>query len=339
MSIVNNYDITTVVEPGPLPVIVSVDPSTFSLGTGDASDTVTISSDRLMSFTVSLTGDASTHATVTTELGGVTGTTSTIGASTPGQDCVIRVTKGTGTGGVTYTGDCVITDDTGTQTLVPVSVSFLNSLKAQAQAQGAVHIWDMDTAGTSQPNYGSVGTPNLTLTVARTTSAQTGTSGALPITVGSGHRGTTASTITNPYPFSVVLCANFTSVADGSAVFGGTFGDANNAGYILVGGGNFKATSYFVDYATIMPATTGVHLLCFTVSGVTGTLTTMGRKLGGARVDNTGTRGASFGSTQTYYVGGNGSNFNSTLGSYYFCAIYNKVLSTSEFDTLYNTLL
>lgn len=319
---------------GGTPAVFTLDPDPLDLGT-DASATAELSASRLAGVRVSLDGDIAAVASVSTPLGWDGGGC----GDGVGEVLSITVTRTGGTAGQTYDGELVIEDDTGAETRFDVSLEVPASLLAIAQAQGDWdYIWAMDTTGTAQPNQGDAGANALNLTQARATTAQAGALGQFPLGAYDTDRASSAGGVTMGTGLgAIVVAANVTSLTNTYAVYSGGGNTNNNKAYILVDGANFAlykggGPAKVMD---LCAASTGVWIfgLAFdAVGGVTGWC----KKVGSARQDSTGTRGASSdASPQTVHLGGDGAVFFSVPGDYYFLALRTSLtLSEAEFDDL-----
>lgn len=314
------------------PASFTANPSSLSLGTS-SSGFIDVSSDRLTGFSVSLTGAIASVASVATELGSAIGGCS----SSAGQDCRVTVTRTGGTAGSNYTGNIVLTDESGNTQNVAVELDFPFSLKSIAQSQSAKYIWVMDTAGTSQPNYGDGGTLALTLTRARDTSAQNGTEGRFPLTSDTGDRA--YATVAGTSDLSIVVCLNLTSTTASRAIFSGNnYGYNANPGYLAINNsGHLAYQNSNITGGVVLTETpsTGVWLMALTVNS-SGSLNAYARKVGGSLLSQTFNRGAAVSGSDFYVLGGNGTNYYSAPGDYYFFAIYDTVIGTTEFNELYS---
>lgn len=316
------------------PASFTANPSSLSLGTS-SSGFIDVSSDRLTGFSVSLSGTIASVASVQTELGSAIGGCS----SSAGQECRVTVTRSSGTAGSNYSGNIVLTDESGNTQNVAVELDVPDILRATAETQGAKYIWAMDTSGTSQPNYGDGGTLALTLTSARATTAQGGVEGRFPLTDAVNARASVSVEATSN--MSIVVCVNLTEITATRAIFSGNnFGNNANPGYIAITSGSALAyRTYNLGSTVVVEAspTTGVWLLALTVNS-SGGANLYARKVGSSLVSQSFNRGAAVGGTDTYILGGNGSNYYSAPGDYFFFAIYDSVIGTTEFNELYDSI-
>lgn len=307
-----------------LPAAFVLDPDPWEAGT-DPITTGALTSNRLAGFSVALEGDIAAVATLITDEGGALGGSS----DGVGGSCGLTLTRGAATPGEAYTGEIVVTDDSGWVHRFDVSLAMPDYLRVVAASQGARHIWCMATAGTSQPNLGSVATPTLTLTDARVTTTQQGAEGAFPVTA--------ATLSITGGAFSVVVCVKVNDTTTNRAIYsGGVALNLANLGYICIDHPHIcykNALSGLV--CNLATAATGVWLLAVTVDAG-GAAACYARLLGhDGRHDSSGTRGIPLTTALLHYLGGDGITYNSVLGDYYFCALYNKQITSGEFDALY----
>lgn len=316
--------------------VLTLDPSTVALGT-DASETAELAGSRLTGVRVSLDGDIAAVATISTALGWGGGGC----GSGVGEVLEITVTRTGGTPGQTYEGEIVVEDDTGAETRFEVSLEVPSSLSAIAQAQGWDFIWDMATAGTSQPNEGSGAATSLTLSRSRASTTQTGALGRFPLVTDTADRAQSAAGIAmGAGAKSVVVCLEITDTTVSRAIWSGGPSNPNNMGYIAIGGGG-SIEFQGPDLGTICSmatASTGVWLLAVS-SGAGGACTAWARKVGGARQDSSGARGTTSGGATTQTLGGDGAVYFSTEGNYFFTALRTgSVMTSAEFDALFAAL-
>jgi hypothetical protein len=315
------------------PALFTADPTTLDLGTSPTGS-IDVSSDRLAGFSVILSGDISSVASVSTPIG-------SIGASGPsaGQECTVTVTRTSGTTGQTYEGFIVLEDESGNTQNIEVSLDYPDNLRTVAFNQGAKYIWSMDTAGTSQPNYGDGGTKALTLTSARATTTQIGAEGRFPLT--DSVNGRASASVEATSDMSIVVCVNLTSLTSPRAFFGGNnYGNNVNPGYMIINSsGHMGYSNQSLSGGVVVTETpsTGVWLLAITINS-SGSVNMYARKVGGSLLTGTYARGAAVSGTDTYLLGGNGSNFYSALGDYYFFAVYDTVIDSTAFNTLYTSI-
>lgn len=315
------------------PAVFTSDPTELDLGT-DASGYVDLTADRLVSFEVSLSGDIADYASVATPIG-------SIGAcfSGAGQECRVTVTRTGGVNGETYTGNIVVEDEMGNLTNISAQLTYPDVLRAVAVTQGAKYIWAMDTAGTSQPNYGDGGVNALTLTSARATTVQSGVEGRFPLAVSTDDRA--SATVEATSNMSIVVCVNITEITASRAIFGGNnLGNNANPGYMIINSsGHMGYSSQSLSGGVVVTETpsTGVWLLALTINS-SGTVNMYARKIGGSLLSGTFARGAAVSGTDSYLLGGNALNFFSTVGDYYFFAVYDTVIGTTEFNALYTSI-
>ena len=335
-SIINNIARSIAAESsggGLDPAVFTADPTTLDLGT-TSTGSIDVSSDSLTSFLATLSGDISSVASVSTPIG-------SIGASGPsaGQECTVTVTRTGGTPGQSYDGFIVLEDESGNTQNIEVSLDYPNVLKAVAISQGAKYIWVMDTTGTSQPNYGDGGVNALTLSSARATTAQSGVEGRFPLTDSVNDRASASVDATSD--MSIVVCVNLTALTASRAIFGGNnYGNNVNPGYMILNNiGHMGYSNQSLSGGVVVTETpsTGVWLLGLTINS-SGSVNMYARKVGGSLLTGTYARGAAVSGTDTYLLGGNGSNFYSAVGDYYFFAIYDTVIDSTAFDTLYNSI-
>jgi hypothetical protein len=337
MAIVNGSGIFTKLEEvgggGLDPALFTADPSTLDLGTS-STGSIDVSSDRLAGFSVILSGDISSVASVSTPIGNVGGS-----GPSAGQECTVTVTRTGGTPGQTYEGFIVLEDESGNTQNIEVSLDYPNVLKAVAISQGAKYIWSMDTAGTSQPNYGNGGTKALTLTSARATTTQNGAEGRFPLTNSVTDRASVSVEATSN--MSIVVCVNLTSLTSPRAIFcGNNYGNNANPGYVVINADGhlaYQRQNFSGGGVITNSPSTGVWLLAITINS-SGSVNAYARKVGGSLLTATFARGAAVSGTDTYLLGGNGSNYYSAVGDYYFFAIYDTVIDSTTFNTLYASI-
>jgi len=318
-------------------VVFTLDPDPLDLGT-DASATAELTASRLAGVRVSLDGAIAAVASVSTPLGWDGGGC----GDGVGEILEITVTRTGGTAGEVYEGELVIEDDTGAESRFDVSLEVPSSLSAIAQAQGWDFIWDMATAGTSQPNEGSGAATSLTLSRSRASTAQNGALGRFPLITDTADRAQSAAGIAmGAGAKSVVVCLEITDTTFTRAIWsGGPSGNANNMGYIAIAGGGgieFQAVD-FSRVCAMATASTGVWLLAVS-SNAAGACTAWARKVGGARQDSSGARGITSGGATTQTLGGDASAYFSVEGNYFFAALRTgSVMTSAEFDALFAAL-
>lgn len=319
---------------GLAPAAFTVSPSSVELGVA-RSGYVDVSADRLTGFAVSLSGDIASVASVATEIG------STVGgcAGSAGQDCRVTITRTGGVIGTSYSGSLVLTDESGNSQAVPASLDVPTLLRMVAQGQGAKYIWAMDTSGVSQPNRGTGGTLDLTLTGARDTSTQDGAEGEFTIANAVADRGYAAMSGTPN--MSIVVAVNLTEVTATRAIFSGNnFGNSSNPGYLAISSYGYlvyqKMNMSSGIVLTTTP-TTGVWAVAITINS-SGTVNAYARKVGASILSGTCERGSAVSGTDNLVLGGNGVNYYSAIGDYYFLAVYDSVIGETEFNELHACL-
>jgi len=315
--------------------VLTLDPSTVALGT-DASATAELAGSRLTGVRMSLDGDIAAVAAISTALGWDGGGC----GSGVGEVLEITVTRTGGTAGFTYSGEIVVEDDTGAETRFEVSLEVPSSLSPIAQQQGWDFVWDMATAGTSQPNLGSGAATALTLSQSRATTAQPGANGRFPLITDTADRAQSAAGIAmGAGAKSVVVCLEITETTTSRAIYSGGPSNGNNFGYIAIRGGSIEYQGFGLGtIASMATASTGVWLLAVS-SDALGGVTCWARKAGGARQDSSGTRGLSLGGATTHTLGGDGAVYFSVEGNYFFAALRTgSVMTSAEFDALFAAL-
>lgn len=320
------------------PAVFTLDPDPLDLGT-DASATAELSASRLAGVRVSLDGAIADVASISTPLGWDGGGC----GDGVGEVLSITVTRTGGNSRQIYSGEIVIEDDTGAETRFDVSLEVPSSLSEIAQTQGWDFIWDMATAGTSQPNVGSGAATALMLSQARATTTQAGALGCFPLTSSTSHEAYSAAGIAmGSGAKSVVVCVEITSLVALRGIWGGgLFADSNNFGFIAI---NSTATSFVFQDAnlnvvcTLAPASTGVWLFGVS-SDSAGAITAWARKVGAARQDSSGTRGTTSGGASVQTLGGNLTNYFSATGNYFFAALRTSTsMTAAEFGALFSAL-
>lgn len=320
---------------GGAPAVFSLDPDPLALGTS-ASATADLSASRLAGVRVSLDGDIAAVASVSTPLGWDGGGC----GDGAGEVLEITVTRTGGTAGQTYEGELVIEDDTGAETRFDVSLEVPSSLSDIAQQQGWDFIWDMATAGTSQPNEGSGAATALALSQARATTTQQGALGRFPLLVDTSDRAQSAAGIAmDAGAKSVVVCLEITDTTGSRAIWSGGPANPNNMGFIAISGGAIEFQGHGLGTVCSMAtASTGVWLLAVS-SDAAGACTAWARKIGGARQDSSGARGTTWGGATTQTLGGDGGVYFSTEGNYFFLALrVDAEMTSAEFDALFAAL-
>lgn len=323
---------------GASPASFTLDPDPFDIGTA-SSGTADLSADRLAGVRVELDGDIAAVASIATPLswdGGGCG-------EGVGEVLTLTLTRTGGTSGVIYSGEVVVTDDTGAETRFDASLEVPSSLLDVAQAQGWDYIWAMDTAGTAQPNQGDAGANDLNLTQARATTSQAGALGRFPLVTDTSDRAPTASAVTmGAGAGAIVVCVNITDTSGPRAIYSGGVNTNDNKAYFIVDGGKislYKGGGPALVLDMVATVSTGVWLLAANFNGL-GDAETWSRKVGGARQDASGTRGlSSTVNPQTLYLGGDGGVYFSTEGDYFLLLVRTGTEMTSaEFDALFATL-
>lgn len=316
--------------------VLTLDPPTVDLGT-DPSAVAELSGSRLTGVSVSLAGAIAAVASISTPLGWAGGGC----GSGVGEVLAVTVTRTGGTAGQTYSGEIVVADDAGGETRFDVSLEAPSKLIDIADAQGWDFIWDMATAGTSQPNLGSGAATALTLTQSRATTAQPGANGRFPLITDTADRASSSSTIAmGSGAKSVVVCLEITDTTTSRAIYSGGPSTPNNFGFIAIGGGGsieFQGHGLGL-VASMATASTGVWLLAVS-SDALGAVTCWARKVGGARQDSSGARGTTGGGATTQRLGGDGAVYFSVEGNYFFAALRTgSVMTSAEFDALFAAL-